>query len=272
MPLRRALVLILALSTLGLVGLAPATSATASPSPAPTSGCNLGLQPVAGPLDLPLGLIGACPSVRPGSPVRTPLGLCSLNFMFKGSDGFTYMGTAGHCVLQGTPTKEIAWGPGEGPPAADVNKNPIGRFAYAVQDGRRDFSLIRLIDGVQANPQVCFFGGPTGLDNGPVQPLGSLHQFGQGRLFGAIIPARSQLALEANPDQVLGAGLAAPGDSGGPLLTDDGRAAGVVVATGPALLGLVATGVVFSTRLGPQLQRATEVTGVRYELQTAPRL
>jgi hypothetical protein len=235
--------------------------------------CQPLMEPIDGP-DLPLGLLGTCSGVRPGSPVRTPLGICSLNFMFRGSDDATYMGTAGHCLLNGTGTTEVAYKPGEGPPAADAARNPIGRFAYAVQDGRRDFALIRLDPGVPASPQVCHFGGPTGVnaDTGAVATLGHLDQFGQGRLFGALIPARTQLAVEADPDQILSAGLAAPGDSGSPLMSSDGRAMGVVVATGPAVLGIVGTGFVFSTRLAPQLAHATEVTGVRYDLQTAPRL
>jgi SAM-dependent MidA family methyltransferase len=43
------------------------------------------------------------------------------------------------------------------------NGNRIGEFAYAILQDPKDFALIRLDPGVAANPQMCHFGGPTGV-------------------------------------------------------------------------------------------------------------
>ncbi len=225
---------------------------------------------------LPLGVGAGCPGVRPGSLVRTPLGLCTLNFLFSGNDGARYIGTAGHCLLEGSDETEVAFAPGLGPPAFEgsgggVGRRQIGRFAYALADDRFDFALIRLDPGVPAEPSVCQFGGPTGLDDDPLPLLAGLNHVGQGRLLSNLVPARTQLVLDSDESVIVSVGLAAPGDSGEPLLHADGRAVGVVAATGPAVLGVAGTGLVFSTRLAPQLAKASQVTGVAYTLQTAPR-
>lgn len=233
--------------------------------------------PAALPVGIGFGPGADCPGVRPGSPVGTPMGLCTLNFLWLGDDGAAYMGTAGHCLLGPSEQAEVAFEPGTGPPAMegraqpDGNYRQIGRFAYAVSDQLADFALIRLDPGVEADPAVCFFGGPTGADDRPLSLLAALNHVGQGRLLSTIAPARTQLMLDADDDMVVGLGLAAPGDSGEPLLGPDGQAVGVVAATGPAILSLAGTGLVFSTRIGPQIARAAEATGVRFTLQTAPR-
>ena len=295
MRLVRAVVLA-ALSSLVVAVASPAPAALATPRPAPAPApsvaapaagtapalpADLACRKVARPfglvpplgIGLPLGLTSTCAGIRPGTLVRTPVGLCTLAFLFRGSDGFRYMATAGHCLLAGTDQEEVTFAPGTGPPARDAAGGLIGTFVYAVEQEVRDFALIRLEPEVPADPQVCHFGGPTGIAEEPnLNTLGHLVQYGQGRLFGQLVPGRSELVVASNEEVVLSAGAAAPGDSGSPLLTSDGRAVGVVVGTGPAALGLVGTGVVFSTRLGPQLRRASELTGITYELQTARRL
>ena len=54
------------------------------------------------PAAAPVGAT-ACPGVRPGAIVDTDVGQCTLNFVFNGSDGRTYIGTAGHCILGTSP-------------------------------------------------------------------------------------------------------------------------------------------------------------------------
>ncbi len=265
-----------------------AAAATVTPrAPAPPGGaptesvrCPLAAATaLAVPTALPVGLGIGCPGVRPGALVRTPLGICTLNFMWLGSDGARYMGTAGHCLLGGERGERV-FEPGTGPvaseavPAADGQPREIGRFVYALADDGFDFALIRLDPGVVADPAVCFFGGPTALDSrpGPVAPLSLLSHVGQGRLLLGLLPARTQAVLDSDDSVILGVGLAAPGDSGEPLLGPGGEALGVVVATGPALLGVVGTGIVFSTRLAPQIQRAADATGIAFTLVTAPKI
>src|SRR5205807_10381748 len=87
------------------------------------------------PAAAPFGT-GTCPGVRPGAIVFSDVGQCTLNFLFQGSDGSRYIGTAGHCILGTSPfggdVGEMAWAPGTGPVARDSEGNPIGEFAYAI--------------------------------------------------------------------------------------------------------------------------------------------
>lgn len=273
---RRWLLLLVVAALVGLPAALLAPSALArAPGPAAAgrpwilAGTPCRLVPTAAPV----GVGEACPGLRPGAQVVTPLGVCTLNFLWKGSDGASYMGTAGHCLLEGTGVAEAVFPPGRGPLARDAARQPIGRFAYAVLDGDGDFALIRLdpAAAAAASPQVCHFGGPTGLAAEPLLPVGGLLQVGQGVGFRSLLPARTEVAVDADPLLLAAIGLASPGDSGSPLLTTDGRAAGLVVATGPRLGGVGLTGVVLGTRLAPQLARASAATGVTYTLQTAGR-
>src|SRR6266513_2019467 len=188
------------------------------------------------PAAAPFGT-GTCPGVRPGAIVLTDVGQCTLNFLFQGSDGSRYIGTAGHCILGTSPfggdVGEMAWAPGTGPVARDSEGNPIGEFAYAILQDPKDFSLIRL------DPLAVAMGMPS-------------------------------------PDHVFADGAAAPGDSGSGVISSDGRAVGVLVTVGvhTASIGSdgLDAGLIGMTRLTPQVERAQQVLGVDLALQTAPTL
>src|SRR5918992_2755432 len=67
------------------------------------------------PAAAPVGT-SPCPGVRPGAIVNSDKGQCSFNFLFTGSDGNRYMGTAGHCILGDSPIGggdfgEQSWAP-----------------------------------------------------------------------------------------------------------------------------------------------------------------
>ena len=72
--------------------------------------CQLIEVPAAAP---PVGT-GPCPGVRPGAIVNSDTGQCTFNFLFQGSDGRRYIGTAGHCIL------------GESPIGGDVGEEVVG--------------------------------------------------------------------------------------------------------------------------------------------------
>lgn len=256
----------------GLLGLAPA--------PAPTTGslvlggvpCRL--LPPAVPTAAPVGT-GTCPGVRPGGVVTSEVGSCTFNFLFVGAGGHRYMGTAGHCIL---PVEgEQSWPEGAGPEARDGAGARIGEFAFAVLGSEKDFALVRLDPAVEASPQMCHFGGPTGLNaTSPTTPV-VLQYFGNGLVIGDVLPARSAVALGMpDPDHVFAVGLALPGDSGAGVISADGGAVGVLVTLGVAIGTIGTTGVdagtVGITRLGPQVARASEVLGTALQLQTAPLL
>ena len=135
-------------------------------------------------------------------------------------------------------------------------------------------ALIRVDPGVPVNPQMCHFGGPTGINEDRGSATTTLQYFGNGLGIGSLLPARSALALGTpDPDHVFAMGLVVPGDSGSAVTSADGRAVGIVVTTGLHLASLgtggVDAGLIGITRVGPQIARATQATGVGYTLVTA---
>jgi hypothetical protein len=232
------------------------------------------------PTATPVGT-GTCPGTRPGAIVQSDVGQCTLNFLFGGSDGRRYIGTAGHCILGESPiggdVGERSWAPGTGPEARDAAGNRIGEFAYAILQDPKDFALIRLDAPVPAAAGMCHFGGPTGINDdrpGLAQPV-TLNYFGDGVAVGTLLPARSALALGMpDPDHVFAQGVAVPGDSGSAVISSDGRAVGVLVTVGVHSDSIGTTGLdagdVGITRLSPQLERAQQQLAVGLTLQQAP--
>ena len=270
-----------ALAAVAAIGVA------ASPATAKKSSGNwtLGGQPcklIPVPAAAPAGT-GTCPGVRPGAIVQSDAGQCTFNFLFNGADGARYIGTAGHCILGESPiggdVGEQSWAAGTGPVARDGNGNRIGEFSYAILQDPKDFALIRIDPGVAADPQMCHFGGPTGVNSdtpGASEPT-VLQHFGNGLGVGDVLPARSAIAFGMpDPDHVYAEGAVVPGDSGSGIISDDGRAVGVIVTTGlhTASFGTsgIDAGTMGVTRLAPQVARAQQVLGTGLTLQTAPQL
>ena len=235
----------LALATACAVGLlsAPSALAAGATSPVEPSPLSPALQERisdAGAQGLAVGeerLNTDCPGVATrgvsaAGCIVAPYG-CTANFIF--TDGTSkYVGTARHCVdrvgqevtmqvdsttlaVVGTVTKMTS---GEGEPG-------------------NDFALIRIDPAVAAkwgvNPAVPVSGGPNGIYTGcgPTAVTHYGHGYGaavaQGKLEGG-------LATNWNDDGFGWTGAGAPGDSGSPVLTADGKAAGdfthLIVDTG----------------------------------------
>jgi hypothetical protein len=258
-------------------GSSPARTAVASPSPFTLGGAKCSLIKVpAADGSLPVG-VGTCPGVRPGAELQTEVGLCTFNFLFEAPDHERFIGSAGHCILGEGPVGDNAgekvWPKGGGPVAKDSAGHRIGEFAYAVLQDPKDFSLIRLDPGVESSPEMCDFGGPTGINDDINGDPKVMRYFGNGVGIGTALPARSAVALGfPNADHVYGLGLALPGDSGSAVITDDGRAVGVLVTTGLHGFGYDENGVDFGTmgitRIGPQMARASQALGVKLSMVT----
>jgi hypothetical protein len=227
---------------------------------------------------LPVG-VGTCPGVRPGAAVQSEIGLCTLNFLFETPDKERFIGTAGHCIMgtdnpvAGDNAGEKTWAKGEGPAAKDSTGKRFGEFAYAILQEPKDFSLIRLDPGVEASPEMCNYGGPTGINEDISDGPKVLEYFGNGVGISSALPARSGLAAGfPSADHVYAAGLALPGDSGSGVITDDGRAVGVLVTTGLHGVGFDENGVDFGTmgitRIVPQINQAQKALGLKLTMVT----
>ena len=238
--------------------------------------CSLIGVPAANEGKLPVG-VGTCPGVRPGGELQTEIGICTMNFLFETPARERFIGTAGHCILGEGPIADNAgektWPKGQGPVAKDSDGTRIGEFAYAILQDPKDFALIRLDPGVQSSPEMCNYGGPTGINDDVSDGPKVLQYFGNGVAVGTALPARSAVAMGfPNADHVYAAGLALPGDSGSAVITDDGRAVGVLVTTGVHGLGFDENGVDFGTmgitRIHPQINRAQEALGLKLTMVT----
>jgi hypothetical protein len=276
----RRVVLMLGLAAISAVILPPATTAEQTAASDFTLGgrpCSLIPVPKVDNGSVPVG-VGDCPGVRPGGVVRTDIGVCTMNFLFRAPGGVRYIGTAGHCILGAGPIGkdggEKFWPGASGPVAKDGEDKRIGTFAFAVLTDPMDFALIRLDKDVEASPEMCYFGGPKGVNDDEKGDITVVHYWGNGIGAGATVPARSGVALGLpHKDHVYATGLAVPGDSGSGVISDDGRALGVLVTTGIHGFGFSDNGVDFGTmgitRLSPQLVHASRAMGVPLELVSA---
>lgn len=248
-----------------------------SEGPASSGGCAPSrITPAATP---PVGLSG-CSGVRPGAAVRTDAGLCTVGFLFRGTDGERYAATSAQCM--GTFFGQRAPARGRGVVASDEFGSRIGEFAYGITDTRADFALIRLDRHVPASAQMCHFGGPTDRnDDGGSGPV-VLHYYGTGFLtyrisvvpegvgLGRVAPGRSAFAVGLDdPDWVFAFGTGVYGDLGSPVISSDGRAVGLLVFAGVARSG-THSGTLGIMRLGPQVGPAQERLRIGLELMTAP--
>lgn len=178
-------------------------------------------------------------TVAPGDAISVAGGGgCTLGFLFTGSDRTSYMSTAGHCLLGVTEAKKT-WRPGAGP-AVTTSAGQIGRLVFAeyLPAGEEDadyydFALIRLDRGVRATAALPSFGAPTGFNDSLADEPTVLHTYGQGTGVSAASPERDLLTTTLKrPDHVYAHGALAPGDSGAPVLDDDGKAVGTVLGAG----------------------------------------
>lgn len=237
----------------------------------------------------PAGIGTTCTGVGPGTFISVDSGGgCTLGFVLRGSDGATYVETAGHCAVPIGSGARV-WRPGLGPavrlssPYGEVSGSSgsqlVGRVVYAVREPNDvdevDFAVIRFEKGIKPYTSVPHYGGPTGLNVATTTQPQLLNLFGRPPALGDTIPARPLLAHGlAHPEHAFATGIAAPGDSGGPVLDEQGRAVGVLLGAGGNRVTAGTTGAgdshgggtVRILRLGPALARAERALGIRLTL------
>lgn len=209
--------------------------------------------------------------VQPGARVQFDgqSGSCALAFLLEGRidpEGPLkhWVLTSGHCV----PGLEIeqSWD-GDGPEATVYPVGRIGEAVYAALDLRRDLdvALIALDDGVGFNPAVCYYGGPVALDEDRQRRDGEHLPF-----VGGAVPnhARYGIASDLSGDTAYYFALSFSGDSGGPIMSEGGRALGIV-SGGSVDSNHVGRGVIRAVRLDHQLDTIRHATGLELMVLTA---
>jgi hypothetical protein len=214
--------------------------------------------------------------IRPG--VRVHDEICTSSFLFRTPDnGTLYLSTSAHCVDEEEVRDPVA----VGERVAVAGGQAWGILAYnsyaemrAHNESRtllNDFALIRIPDWFRpvTHPAVLDFGGPTGLP-GEVARGDEVRFFGNTsnnpardlRARAGVVESAGEWEIEFYAAPVPGI----PGDSGSPVLTAGGEAAGVVSVFTIA----PETGALGATDLPRALDYLHSHTNLTVELATWP--
>ncbi|HEV8361205.1 MAG TPA: trypsin-like serine protease [Candidatus Thermoplasmatota archaeon] len=205
--------------------------------------------------------------IRPGAPMTSP-SVCTMSWILRDDEGRNYQTTAGHCA------------PVRGQTVSVQGVGPIGTVVFTTGDGGfgNDIALVRITPGLAVNPTLCHWGGPTGIatpDMADLPGVGNyvLH-YGWGTAFMLTGATRARVADLTPIAGVSGwfddgsvrmIGATDGGDSGSPVMIDNGRAAGIHTHRINAAATLVGPKV--ATRLDVWVPRLEEELKVDLELQ-----
>jgi hypothetical protein len=186
-------------------------------------------------------------------------GECTSNFIFYNPTD-VFIGQAAHCAGTGAPTETSGCTAGTKPlgtPVIIAGASKPGRLVYSswitmVQSGEKDpnicdfndFALVKIdpADRGKVNPSVPFFGGPIGISTSPTAIGDRVLTFGNSPLRAGVTALSPKEGISLG-DQ--GAGWShtcytvspgIPGDSGSAVLTNDGKALGVLTSLAVAPL------------------------------------
>ena len=194
--------------------------------------------------------------IQPGAQASSPVGGCTMNFVFDDQDGTRYIAIAAHCINVG----QRASGSGVG---------EFGTCVWERFNGDDDFALIE-IDALrlgQVNPAMRGWGGPTGYTVSTETLQGDVilfHGFGLALGTTAVTRSRAGILTGDTTRQYNAHGPISPGDSGGPVLHEaTGKALGLANNTQPP--GSLAGG----STIERLLEKAAEA-GYILSLVTAP--
>jgi hypothetical protein len=195
--------------------------------------------------------------IQPGA----TMGFCTMNFIFRNPNtGELYFGSAGHCLSVGQVVNI-------------QNVGAAGVTVFSTNGAAPDFSLVRVYPSMYGfvDATMCHWGGPNGVNNDP--QLGqTTHIYGYGNIYGAssITRPRPGVVATASPQEITYIGFAQPGDSGSPVETGDGKAAGVHVRSSLSLGSLrVDPSPKYMTRVDAGMAQASATLGIPLELVTS---
>jgi hypothetical protein len=217
--------------------LVPGTAAAASPAWAPA----------------------ARATVRPGVVTTTEGAQCTANFIFYNATD-VFIGQAAHCAGTGAPTETSGCTAGTRPlgtPVTIAGASKPGTLVYSswITMARRgekdantcDFNDLALVkidraDLGKVNPSVPFFGGPTGISTSPTTLGEGVLTYGNSPLRAGIAALSPKEGISlgdegagwSHPCYTFSPGI--PGDSGSAVLTNDGKALGVLASLAVAPL------------------------------------
>lgn len=194
----------------------------------------------------------SCPGIRPGAAMTGPSG-CTMNFVFS-SAGNLFIGTAAHCVSS---------------VGQRVSMSGVGSMGAVYFIGL-DFALVKIDKSKEGlvNPAMCLWGGPIGMAEGNQIGRVPMKHYGFGLGFGILPQTRGRIAMAQtwNNYTLNFDGGVIFGDSGSPIMTHDGLAAGSISSIGPTL----GTGLMHAQRITKGIQLAEQTLGQEFTLMTAP--
>ena len=190
------------------------------------------------------GPVSAATPIQPGARIVSGDSACTMNFIYRevvprqstnGRRGTTrrpststttavqprlFAGTAGHCVS------------GVGARVSN-DDGSFGTVAFHIHTDSDDFAFIEIDRNKEhlVNPRMLGFDGPNGVISGEAaQPGDGAHVYGHGLVVGESELTRPRSGwLTRSDSRYFGATLPVIlGDSGGPVLHEDGSALGII--------------------------------------------
>ena len=216
---------------------------------------------VAGVVDEPT--TSDCATIQPGVGLHMGTLQCTAGFLFKGSNGRTYVTTAGHCADPKVGSREVR---------SEDSRRHVGHVVWFEYDAyHQDVAFIELDRGVHFRGALENWGGPKGQYR-DTAVSGAVHMVGRGVGVSLAANARSGTVLQSSSvEYVLVAAPAVSNDSGSPVITAYGEALGLIegLATGtiaglpPGQVGVVVM------RIAPAIPRAERVLHMKLQLLTS---
>lgn len=162
--------------------------------------------------------------IQPGAFVATPVGGCTMNFIFQDKKGKLYVGTAGHCFEKVGDRARAEPNPG----SALSTLDRLFDFGSAVfiefdeDNPSIDFALIRIDRDHynKVNPAMRFWGGPTGVTSAPETRAGDLllaYGYGLGFDVTPVTRPRTRVLVDDDATHYTSQSASMFGDSGSPI-------------------------------------------------------